>query len=354
MPSYSLCHRLSGWFDRRIRTALYSHWQAPWRRRLAVYATIINIASLSGSAYASYKTNPKLSLGFTIISIIVSAVQSFLSQEVSKLIDPEEHPLSSVSTTVYTGAIPSLPVAHRLLGTPPSASRVHHSPPSSLPVVRGELQHRDRTVPTNHEFPSAEGGNKASLEPDNDWNGPDAPGVWGTSSLPSPQSGLSVEEEPEHVEQIVSTNYKSPYSSESSGESQASLESENDSTDGSGADVRITSSSSSPPSGLMDGDLDHAEHIVPTNDEAPFAEGGNEASLPTQRKSVNWSTHIDYAPPDPIFNASERAGYSTSVLMRTNLSSSRISSQRKRGSSSQGHESHSSSESDRSDADDSE
>ncbi|KAJ3765352.1 hypothetical protein FB446DRAFT_776505 [Lentinula raphanica] len=329
---------LLGHSDRRTGPALYSRRWTQWRRWLTAYTPFASLVSSIGSAIATYRTNAALSLAFAIISAIASAVQLTISKDVSKLVDPEERPL--VSATVGTPLVHVSPLNPLHAARPTSA---RHSPPSGLPVV-------------NHEFLSAEGGNRASLEPDNDWNGRDAPGVLGPSSFPSPSSGLPVaEEEPEHVEQIVPTNHESPYAP---GGSQASLGSENDLTDWSGADSgRITSLSSSPPSDLMDGDLDHAKQIVSTNHKVPFARR-NKASFPTHRKHVAWSTHKNYyAPLDPIFDASERAGYSTGILTRTSSSSSRMSQRNRRNSSSQGHVGHdytSASESDWSDADDSE
>ncbi|KAJ3765354.1 hypothetical protein FB446DRAFT_471801 [Lentinula raphanica] len=276
MPSDTLHHRLSGWFDRRlIGTALQSHRQAPWRRRLAVYATIASIASSSGSAYASYKTNTNISLAFAIISIIVSVVQLFVSKDIPKLVDPEERPLSSVITTVETGGIPF--VFRLSVLDPSSAGRTssRQSPPSSHPLVRRER--RRRIPPTDHGFPSTEGGDEASLGPDDDsTNRGRADNDHVTSASTSSPSGL-MDEDPEHAEQIVSA-HEAP---SAEGASEALLDSDSDSSDSSDSnsiDPPSLASTSSSPSPLLVEVVEkepEQEQIYPIIHKAPSAEKGH-------------------------------------------------------------------------------
>ncbi|KAJ3753943.1 hypothetical protein EV360DRAFT_74107 [Lentinula raphanica] len=264
---------LSGWFDRRlIGTVLHSHRQAPWRRRLAVYATITSITSSSGSACASYKTNTNISLAFAIISIIVSVVQLFLSKDTPKLVDPEERPLSSVITTVETGGIPF--VFRLSVLDPSSAGRTssRQSPPPSHPLVRRER--RDRIPPTDHGLPSTEGGDRASFGPDDDsTNLSQADNV--TSASTSSPSAL-MDEDRKHAEQIVS--HEAPTAE---GASEALLDSDSDSSDSSDSNsvdppsVASTSSSFSPLLVEVVEKEPEQEQIYPIIHKAPSAEKGH-------------------------------------------------------------------------------
>ncbi|KAJ3724013.1 hypothetical protein C8R42DRAFT_477345 [Lentinula raphanica] len=345
MPSYSLCHRLLGWFDRRIRTALYSHCQAPWRRQLAVYVTITSIVSSSGSAYASYKTNTNLSLIFAVISIMVSIVQPLLSKDTPKLVDPEEYPLSSVITTVETGGIPF--VFRLSVWNPSSAGRTssRHSPPPSRPLVDGLL------LPTNNEFPSPEGGNETLLQPVNEptqFNTTNAHAR--ASSLPSPPSVPPVVEgDLEHAEQVVPADNGAPFAEE--GPTASSLAHRKGIFQPASRFRHLSRSLSAPVGG--EGDLEHAECDIPTNNGTLFAEEGAEALPLTHRYGMFPSAHRSRLQRGS-FKPIDDGGYSTSILPRTPLSSGSISQRHPRGSSStQGHGSHddtSSSELDRSDA----
>ncbi|KAJ3753944.1 hypothetical protein EV360DRAFT_74108 [Lentinula raphanica] len=276
---------------------------------------------------------------------MVSIVQPLLSKDTPKMVDPEEYPLSSVITTVETGGIPF--VFRLSVWNPSSAGRTssRHSPPPSRPLVDGLL------LPTNNEFPSPEGGNETLLQPVNEptqFNTTNAHAR--ASSLPSPPSVPPVVEgDLEHPEQVAPADNGAPFAEE--GPAASSLAHRKGMFQPAGRFRLLSRSLSAPVGG--EGDLEHAECVIPTNNGTLFAEEGAEASPLTHRYGMFPSAHRSRLQRGS-FKPIDDGGYSTSILPRTPLSSGSISQRHPRGNSStQGHESHddtSSSELDRSDA----